>query len=165
MNRTRIAITVAAVLAAAPAFAQTASSSVSGTARDPQSGAMSSSTQKAATPRNKASQAQRAAADQGRVPLCSELGQPNAGKLADKTTGMAQDNSASAVHMDCLPDGSTSASAATGTNVAKNGTMSNSTNLNARTNGSVTGSASAGTSNSTSAGTSGAKTPSSNTGR
>ena len=46
-------------------------------------------------------------------PLCSTLGHPNAGKLADKSTGMAKENSQSAVHMDCIPD-SEAASASTG---------------------------------------------------
>ena len=155
MKRTRIAITVAAVIAAAPAFAQMGSSTTAatGTASDQHSGTMGSSTQKAATPRNHASAAQRAAADQGRTPLCSELGQPNAGKLAGKTTGMAADHSASAVHMDCIPDGSTTASAGTSTNVARN-------------NNSVTGSTSAGVNSSTkaNAGSTTSKTPSS-TGR
>ena len=96
------AIALAALLGAAPAFAQTSNStnstsSATGTSSDQHSGAMSSSTQKPATPRNKASSAQRAAADQGRTPLCSELNHPNAGKLADKSTGNAKDHSASAV--------------------------------------------------------------------
>src|SRR5687767_3765114 len=37
-------------------------------------------------------------------PLCSELGHPNAGKLADKSTGKAKEKSASPVHQDCTPD-------------------------------------------------------------
>ena len=37
-------------------------------------------------------------------PLCSELGHPQAGKLADKSTGMAKEHSASPVHQDCIPD-------------------------------------------------------------
>ena len=37
-------------------------------------------------------------------PLCSTLGHPQAGKLADKDTGQAKEHSASPVHMDCIPD-------------------------------------------------------------
>jgi hypothetical protein len=138
MIRSHYASAIAlAALVFSPAFAQTTtnspanvtlypSSATTGTAPDQQSGARTSSTEKAATPRNRASAAQRAAIDQGRTPLCSELGQPNAGKLADRTTGMANDRSASAVHMDCLPDGTTaSAGVATGTNSTLGSTASN----------------------------------------
>ena len=45
-------------------------------------------------------------------PLCSELNHPNAGKLADKSTGLAKERSASPVHQDCIPDTSPAASAA-----------------------------------------------------
>ena len=133
MIRSQFASAIAlAALLGAPAFAQTTTttppanvtlgttSSATGTASDQHSGARSSTTEKAATPRNKASAAQRAALDQGRTPLCSELGQPNAGKLANKSTGMAGDHSASAVHMDCIPDGTT---AAAGTGVGTNSTL------------------------------------------
>lgn len=144
------AIALAAFLAA-PAFAQTTTSSTNtGTASDQHSGAMTSSTQKAATPRNKASTAQRAAADQGRTPLCSELGN-NAGKLADKSTGQASANSASAVHMDCLPDGSPT-TATTGTSTANStiGTTSGNTTdvTNSARHGAIAGSTT-GTANTT----------------
>lgn len=48
-------------------------------------------------------------------PLCSELGHPQAGKLAGKQTGMAKDHSASPVHQDCIPDAQASASGTNGT--------------------------------------------------
>ncbi len=41
-------------------------------------------------------------------PLCSSLNHPNAGKHADKDTGMAKDRSSSPVHMDCIADSATS---------------------------------------------------------
>src|SRR5687768_9226426 len=49
-------------------------------------------------------------------PLCSSLNHPNAGKHADKSTGMAKERSSSPVHMDCVPD--SSASTANGTTAA-----------------------------------------------
>jgi len=70
----------------------------------------SSTTQYNDNAQNPASKARQAAIDQGRTPLCSELDQPNAGKLASKTTGNAAANSASAVHMDCIPDGASTTS-------------------------------------------------------
>ena len=51
-------------------------------------------------------------------PLCSELNHPNAGKLADKDTGMAKERSSSPVHMDCIPDSEASAQSATGTDTS-----------------------------------------------
>ncbi len=45
-------------------------------------------------------------------PLCSSFNNPQAGKLADKSTGVAKENSASPVHMDCTPDSEAAASAA-----------------------------------------------------
>ena len=76
------AIAVAAVIAAAPAFAATSSKSVP-------------------------------AADQTSKPLCSSFKNRNAGKLADKATGQAQEHSASPVHEDCIPDSSASSATAT----------------------------------------------------
>jgi hypothetical protein len=163
MIRTRFASTIAlAALLSTPVFAQTMTTSSattsstaqqpSGSLKDATTGATKSATAKSsptastgsqAMPRSHDAQVQANAQAQGRTPLCSELHNPNAGKLADKTTGMAQDNSASAVHMDCLPDGSTNASAGAGTNLARSGTASNPT----------------------ATGTKGAKAPSSNTGR
>jgi len=154
MIRSQFASAIAlAALLAAPVYAQTTASTTSsttGTAADQHSGAMTSSTQKAATPRNKASTAQRAAADQGRTPLCSELGNPNAGKLADKATGQAQDHSASAVHMDCIPDGSTAASVGAGTttdvtNTARQGSIAGSTTGMNSNSGTASGSMASGT--------------------
>ena len=62
-------------------------------------------------------------------PLCSTLGHPQAGKLADKSTGKAKDHSASAVHQDCIPDSQASSttmgsSATSGTTSATPGTSS-----------------------------------------
>lgn len=88
-------------------------------------------------------------------PLCSELNHPNAGKLADKSTGKAKEHSASPVHQDCIPDtqpgarGSATGSvpsnnAATGTTTT-NPSASTSSTLNgstANSNSSVTGSSS-----------------------
>jgi hypothetical protein len=51
-------------------------------------------------------------------PLCSELNHPKAGKLADRTTGNAKENSASPVHQDCIPD--TQPGAATGSMPSNN---------------------------------------------
>jgi len=85
-----------------------APSSTSTTSSIPSS--TSSTTQYNANAQNPASKARQAAIDQGRTPLCSELDQPNAGKLASKTTGNAAANSASAVHMDCIPDGASTTS-------------------------------------------------------
>src|SRR5687767_14803702 len=74
-------------------------------------------------------------------PLCSSLNHPNAGKHADKSTGMAKEKSSSPVHMDCVPDSSastangTSAAAGTsgtsGTGTAASGTQSATTGVNA----------------------------------
>jgi hypothetical protein len=75
------AIAIAAMLAAAPAFA-------------------ASSTKPSA------------AADQTSKPLCSSFKNPNAGKLADKSTGQAKEHSASPVHEDCIPDSSASSATA-----------------------------------------------------
>ena len=75
------AIAIAAMLAAAPAFAATSSKSAP-------------------------------AADQTSKPLCSSFKNPNAGKLADKSTGQAKEHSASPVHEDCTPDSSASTAAA-----------------------------------------------------
>ena len=157
MIRSQFASAIAlAALIAAPVYAQAATSSTTGTAADQHSGAMTSSTQKAATPRNKASTAQRAAADQGRTPLCSELGNPNAGKLADKSTGLAQDHSASAVHMDCIPDGGTTAGVGTGTttdvtNTARQGSIAGSTTGMNSNSGTASGSMASGTNRGSSA--------------
>ena len=79
----------------------------------------SSTTQYNANAQNPASKARQAAIDQGRTPLCSELDQPNAGKLANKTTGNAAANSASAVHMDCIPDGASTTTGVVAGNAAK----------------------------------------------
>ena len=121
--------TALAALLAAPAFAQmgsttatpqpsstsaSAKGSISATAPVPvapsststtSTSTPSSTTQINTNAQNPASKARQAAIDQGRTPLCSELDQPNAGKLANKTTGKAVQNSASAVHMDCIADG------------------------------------------------------------
>src|SRR5687768_10699806 len=85
------AFTLAALLGAAPAFAQFTDSAKTATAKPT-----------AANPTAK--------------PLCSELGHPQAGKLADKDTGMAKERSSSPVHMDCIPDSQAPTSAAAGTN-------------------------------------------------
>ena len=45
-------------------------------------------------------------------PLCSSFKNPNAGKLADKSTGQAKEHSASPVHEDCIPDSSASSATA-----------------------------------------------------
>jgi hypothetical protein len=119
-----------------PSTSATASGSISATAPVPvapsstsTTSSMPSSTSSASTPssttqyntnaQNPASKARQDAIDQGRMPLCSELGNnPNAGKLADQTTGNAAANSASPVHMDCIPD---NVSSTTGANA--NGTV------------------------------------------
>jgi len=74
------AIAMAAILAAAPAFAATSS----GSART---------------------------ADPASKPLCSSFKNPNAGKLANKDTGVAKEHSASPVHQDCIPDSASGPSA------------------------------------------------------
>ena len=70
-------LTAAALVGAAPAFAQF-TDSAKGAAKAPSTTASK--------------------------PLCSELGHPNAGKLADKSTGKAKEHSASPVHFDCVTD-------------------------------------------------------------
>jgi len=95
-------ISATAPVPVAPSSTSTTSSIPSSTS--------SSTTQYNANAQNPASKARQAAIDQGRTPLCSELDQPNAGKLASKTTGNAAANSASAVHMDCIPDGASTTS-------------------------------------------------------
>ncbi|HEX5129588.1 MAG TPA: hypothetical protein VFV90_07575, partial [Usitatibacter sp.] len=74
MNRSRYlsTLTLAALLGTAPAWAQFTDSAKTSTSSP------SASTDATASAK----------------PLCSELNHPNAGKLADKDTGMAKENSA-----------------------------------------------------------------------
>ncbi len=101
-----LSLIAAAVLSATPVLAQT-------------------STNSAAKGTNAASTAAK--------PLCSTLNHPNAGKLADKSTGMAKENSSSPVHQDCIPD---SPASTAGTN---SGSLTSSTNGMASTNGATAG--------------------------
>ncbi len=96
-------LALAALIGAAPAFAQT--SGTSDTLKEPTSATQPGSA-KAKPAKNRAESSAMTAAK----PLCSELNHPNAGKLADKDTGRAKDNSSSAVHMDCIADSPSSAS-------------------------------------------------------
>jgi hypothetical protein len=105
-------ISATAPVPVAPSSTSTTSSMPSSTSS---ASTPSSTTQYNANAQNPASKARQAAIDQGRTPLCSELDQPNAGKLANKTTGNAAANSASAVHMDCIPDNASTAPGANGT--------------------------------------------------
>jgi len=91
-------LALAAILGAAPAFAQNASST------------SASQVKPSATADSKAKADKKAAGNAANTtsttttaskPLCSELNHPNAGKLADKDTGKAKEHSASPVHQDC----------------------------------------------------------------
>ena len=74
-------------------------------------------------------------------PLCSELNHPNAGKHADKSTGMAKERSSSPVHMDCVADGAGSAAGTTGSTGSTAGTTSGTTSGTGTTSGATSGSA------------------------
>ena len=120
-------LTAAALVGAAPAFAQFTDSAKSA----------------AKAPSTTASK-----------PLCSELGHPNAGKLADKSTGKAKEHSASPVHQDCIPDSQASqaganTSAASGTNGALGATTSSSATTGVNAGGTATASPSVTASSST----------------
>jgi hypothetical protein len=73
-------------------------------------------------------------------PLCSELGHPQAGKLADKDTGAAKENSASPVHMDCIPDSLAGTSATSPSGPGTMGTDAASTGANSVASGNATAS-------------------------
>lgn len=130
-------LALAALIGAAPAFAQT--SGTSETMKEPNAATQGSAKAKPANNRAEAS------ATTAAKPLCSELNHPNAGKLANKDTGRAKDNSSSPVHTDCIADSASSA-ATTGTDAASPMATSSSnpsvTGSSATTNSAVTGSTS-----------------------
>ena len=68
---------------------------------------------------------------------CSSFNNPNAGKLADKSTGKAKEHSASAVHKDCDPGTSASTSSTSGTSdtTASGSTMTASNSLSTSSTG------------------------------
>lgn len=112
-SRYLTAITAAALLGTAPAWAQFTDSAKTSTAN----------------PTTNATK-----------PLCSELGHPQAGKLAGKDTGSAKDNSSSPVHTDCIPD---SQASARGTNAANAAIGNSASSPSSTASGSATASPSA----------------------
>lgn len=98
-------LAIAAMLGAAPAFAQ---NSATQGANDAESKPTAGTTGSAMAP----------------LPLCSELNHPNAGQLADKDTGRAKEHAASPVHQDCVPDSTSSPSTTSSNSMDSTGTFS-----------------------------------------
>lgn len=110
-------LAIAALIGAAPAFAQTSPSS---TMNEP-TAATQKADGKTSAKSKSGMQAQNAGTTTAAKPLCSDLHHPNAGKLADKATGKAKDNSSSPVHTDCIPDAPSSASSPSATTSSSSG--------------------------------------------
>jgi hypothetical protein len=125
------AFAIAAILGAAPAFAD--DSAKSGDASTATQGMTQEHASTDRLPANRAGgdrdrDDRSASTASGLKPLCSSLKNPNAGKLADKDTGEAKEHSASPVHEDCIPDSTSSLTPSTSGSTSS--TTSNATTSN-----------------------------------